>query len=111
MNVSRRMDFRVSGGLLMTMIYSHFGWNETVTITQPVEVTLADLGQERETKIMFGAWADAGATWKVNDRASFFGAFQYQMADEFEQTTDYGTKINFDSSSLMFARTGFNWAF
>lgn len=111
LDLTRTFDMRFSGGVHALIVSSRFTWDETFTVAPFEDQYVRDFGEDRETRIIFGIWADAGATWRINNHSTFFGSVEYQKSDTFDQTTSDDVTVEFDSSSLIYAKTGFSWAF
>ncbi len=112
MGISRRVNLRASGGLVATMASSNFRWTSAFTVpydTQDIEIS--DANSDHKRKFLFGGWADLGAHYRINRNVTAFGSVEFQSTNSFDQETPEGYKIEFDSSSQLYAKTGFTWAF
>ncbi|MFA5258045.1 MAG: hypothetical protein WC360_07840 [Opitutales bacterium] len=112
MSLTRRINLRAGGGLVAVLASSNFRWAET--FTAPFEsgsISVNDSGIDHKKTFLFGGWADLGAHYRINRNVTAFGSVEYQATTSFEQDTPGGPRIEFDSSSLFYAKTGFTWAF
>ena len=110
--LSRRFIMRFSGGLSLIGASSRFRWDEKYSA--PLDsgtVAIESSGTKTTMKLLFGAWGDIGAHYRVNRKLSFYSALQAQLAQSYSDTTKYGHRIDIDCSSTYMMRTGFTWAF
>jgi len=112
MNVTRRINLRVGGGFVAVLASSYFRWTQTFTAPFSTgDIDVNDSGADHKKSFLFGGWADLGAHYRINRNVTAFGSVEFQSTTSFDQDTPGGQHIEFDSSSLMYAKTGFTWAF
>jgi hypothetical protein len=111
-SVTRRFIVRFSGGLSLIGASTRFAWNETYTAPlESGDASIVATGNKTTMKVLFGAWGDIGAHYRINRKVTVYGALQAQTAQSYSDTTKYGHHIEVDASSTYMMRTGFTWAF
>jgi hypothetical protein len=112
LTLSRRFLVRVGGGLSLVMANSRFRWTESYTIGYDWgDYELSESSSDYESHLLYGGWADMSARFRISRSLTMFGSMQYQGTTSFEQETIREHKIEFDSGSQFYAKTGFSWSF
>ncbi len=112
MGLTRRFNVRASGGFVATVASSSFRWTQSMTVPYETgDIDISDSGTSLKKKMLFGGWADLGAHYRINRNVTAFSSVQFQSTTSFEHEGESGYKIEFDSSSQIYAKTGFTWAF
>ncbi len=111
-SLSRRFILRFSGGLSLIGASTRFAWDETYTAPlESGDVNIEAKGTKTSMKVLFGAWGDVGAHYRINRKVTIYSSIQAQTAQSYTDTTKYGHRIEVDASSTYMMRTGFTWAF
>ncbi len=112
LSLSRRFIVRFSGGLSLIGASTRFAWDETYTAPlESGDVDIEAAGRKVTMKLLFGAWGDIGAHYRINRKVTVYSSLQAQTAQSYSDTTKYGHRIEVDASSTYMMRTGFTWAF
>ncbi len=99
----------LSGGLAVGWLNTSVAWNETVTFIGGGTLP-PDVGSGSDNELLWGFYVAANVNWRLSERWSAVGSFQYQNLGTYEHT--FGTrKAELDLSQSLFVTVGLSYNF